>query len=715
MLSPMSSLYLCAEEAEPVPEQTSVMVDANTQAAPAEQKPADPPSAEQNAAKAALAEPVNDVTAAEDTAPAEPANDATAAEDTAPAEPANDATAAEDTAPAGPVNDVTAAEDTAPAEPVNDAPAAEDTAPAEPANDATAADDGAPAESVNDATAADDAAPAEPMNDATAAEDTAPAEPVNDATAAEEQAPSESQLSDSVQNSNSTPAIVHGQVDPPAAMEEPSQAKLQGQAGQTAQTEAILQGQEDTAPETYSIILRNQIYGDTENAQANDLSARLILRINDIASLPTCPEDWTDDAGSYYRELVLKNMERQTIPGIPFSCPVWVEEPTLLYADKTEVQPALLNEGEAKTAPYNRSVIINGTYHDISLSPDIELNADGNQRGDGEYTLMWTANRDGEKPLYIINDSDTALSLSLDTESSSVLFVPGGSEQNSSSGGDGQNSNSSNDGQNSTGSGDGQNSTGSGDGQNSTGSGAGTVVIPAKGWGYLTVTPGNAPGTGSTGNSAADADITMVPLNVIVEKVIPSVGSTDSEGTWTLGQDAVSDGSYVVYRVKPLKTGEDDNEKTGDDTTDEDTPDSPNPSNPSDPKEDNENPPGSSEPDGKDNTPDQPKSFDGSPEKDKDSPDGEDLTPKPDKTSDSEDADEEPSKPIDHSSDDHDRKTDQSDNMSIRASYDEDTLPAGTASVDTADHTPAELYTIMMLIAGMTAAAMLLMRKKIQR
>ena len=285
----------------------------------------------------------------------------------------------------------------------------------------------APAKDTRDAVTAADTAPAEPANDASETVDAPPAETMNNASTAAEHARSTEPEKDYVSDPDTAEASNVPDTDTAEVSNVPDAPRIQ--ADQAKPAEAVLQAQEDTASETYSIILRNQVYGDADNAQARDLSARLTLRIYDTASLPVCPEDWSDDSGSYFRELVIKNMESQTIPGIPFSCPVWVEEPTLIYEDNSEVQPVLINEGNASTVPYSRSAIVNGSYQDISSSPDYELNADGNQRGDCEYTLMWTANRDGEKPLYIINDSDTALSLSIDTESSSVVYVPGEAEQ----------------------------------------------------------------------------------------------------------------------------------------------------------------------------------------------------------------------------------------------------------------------------------------------
>lgn len=629
------SLYLFAEEVQP--ESSLAEVDINTDAAP-------------------------------DTPPAEPVKEAPTAEVT-PAESVKEAPAAADsvipdTPPAESVDEAPAA-DSAPA---NEAPAT-DSAPAEPAND-TPEDVGIAADSV-----VPDTPLAEPVKDTpadadVAAADTPPAEPVNafpaEANAApameegpvpaepEAPVPSESQTSDSVQK------------DRLAQDSNLSQTGSQEQTDQAVQTEAVLKAQEDTAPETWSIILKNQIYGDTTNAQAKDLSAGLTLRIEGIASLPACPEGWTvdNDTDSYFRELVLRNMESQTIPGIPFSCPVWVEKPTLL------------KEGNAALLPYSGSAIVDGIYQkDISSDPDLKLNKDGSQRGNCEYTLVWTANHEDNKPVYIINDSDTALSLSCDTEGASVLFVPGDAEQSSS------------------------------------GNTAGVIEIPANGWGFLTVTPenltdtngggGNAAGSNANGSNAAGTNVTLTPLNANVEKVIPSVGSADSEGSWALGQDPVSDGSYVVYRVKPLKTGDDDKEKTGDDI-----PDSPEPSKPS-------------EPEGKDTPPDQPGNTEHLPEEGKEPTEGNDLPQEPEHVPVSEKAGEKPPKPASHSSEDSVKKAGQpagtAGSTSIRISAGDGTHVAVAGSVDTADRTPAERYAGMMLLAGMAAAAMLLMRKKLQR
>ena len=271
----------------------------------------------------------------------------------------------------------------------------------------------------------------------------------------------------------------------------------------------------------------------------------------------------------------------------------------------------------------------------------VKLNKDGSQRGDCEYTLVWTANHEDHKPVYIINDIDTALSLSCDTDGSSVLFVPGDAEQGSA------------------------------------GSTAGVIEIPANGWGFLTVTPGSPSGTNGAGGNAAGSNanggnapgtsVTLTPLNVNVEKVIPSVGSADPEGSWTLGQDPVSDGSYVVYRVKPLKTGDDDKEKTGEDTPGGDTPgdtpggdtpgDTPGKDTPSDTPDDTPDkqtpddtpdspePSKPSEPEGKDPTPDQPGNTEYVPEEGKEPREGNDLPQEPEHVPVSEKAGEKPSKP----------------------------------------------------------------------
>ena len=681
----MFCLYLLAEETGPEPDHISSEVDVSTKAALAEaaiDTSAKPVA--QKSVEAAPAKDTRDAVTAADAAPAEPADDASETVDAPPAEPVNDAPETVDVPPAEPVNDPPAAADAPPVEPVNDPPAAVDTPPAEPANDAPEAVDAPPAEPVNDPPAAADAPPAEPVNDPPAAVDAPPAEPVNDASTAAEHARSTEPEKDYVSDPDTAEASNVPDTDTAEVSNVPDAPRIQ--ADQAKPAEAVLQAQEDTASETYSIILRNQVYGDADNAQARDLSARLTLRIYDTASLPVCPEDWSDDSGSYFRELVIKNMESQTIPGIPFSCPVWVEEPTLIYEDNSEVQPVLINEGNASTVPYSRSAIVNGSYQDISSSPDYELNADGNQRGDCEYTLMWTANRDGEKPLYIINDSDTALSLSIDTESSSVVYVPGEAEQDSS------------------GSGSGQNESGSGSGQDSGGSSTGAIVIPAKSWGSLTITTGDTSGASGTGNNPAGG-VMLTPLNAVVERVIPSVGSADSEGTWMLGQDTVADGSYVVYRVKPIKTGDDDKEKTGDDKPDEGTPDD---------IPDSPNPPEPSEPEGKDITPDQPGNPDHSPEDGKEPQGGKDLPQKPENVPASEESGKKPSKPAGHSSRDSVKKTSQPDSSTGTRAFAGDGTPAVNASsVDTADHTPVELYAVLMLIAG-AVAAVLLLTKKIQ-
>ena len=83
--------------------------------------------------------------------------------------------------------------------------------------------------------------------------------------------------------------------------------------------------------------------------------------------------------------------------------------------------------------------------------------------------------------------------------------------------------------------------------------------------------------------------------------------------------------------------------------------------------------------------------------------------------------DRKPSKPDDQPSEDPVDKPSQPDSStSMRAlagngTHAVNAASVNTTSVDTADHTPAERYAVMMLIAGTAAAVMLLMRKRIQR
>ena len=351
------------------------------------------------------------------------------------------------------------------------------------------------------------------------------------------------------------PAAASDSAAPPAASSDvtaaPAESAMAEPADASAQKSTADSGTvkiASAAEGTFSVVLSNQVYGYAGSSDDGNLSATFDLSfLSD--ELTSAPDDWTDPSGQgfYQSSFSLANMGRTTRGGIPSSSWVIIES-----------TPSSSNPGAAYGQSFTTSYIVNGQY--LAVPPQM-LNEDGNAPDLSEFSLMRFANQLGDrKYLYVINDSEDPLTLSIDVKNYSCSFLyPVDS-----------------------------------------GKGPETILrdIPKT----ITLQPGEYGYLSLTDNSdvpaearLSDTQLSLTPLDVNVLAGISSVGAfDDAHSIWSLPPgSALGDGAYALFRVEKRKT-DTDNPKT-DDSEDpnpgeenEKTPDDPAP--PEETKETPDNP-----------------------------------------------------------------------------------------------------------------------------
>ena len=428
---------------------------------------------------------------------------------------------------------------------------------------------------------------------------------------------------------------------------------------------------------TFSVVLSNQVYGYAGSSDDGNLSATFDLSfLSD--ELTSAPEGWTDPSGQgfYQSSFSLANMGRTTRGGIPSSSWVIIES-----------TPSSSNPGAAYGQSFTTSYIVNGQY--LAAPPQM-LNEDGSAPDLSEFSLMRFANQPGDrKYLYVINDSEDPLTLSIDVKNYSCSFLY------------------------------------------PVHSGKGpetilrdipkTITLQPGEYGYLSLTDNSDLPAGAR---LSDTQPSLTPLDVNVLAGISSVGAfDDAHSIWSLPSgSALGDGAYALFRVEKRKT-DTDNPKT-DDSEDpnpgeenEKTPDDPAP-----PEETKETPDNPAPPAQTEKTPDNP----APPAQTEKTPDNPAPPAQTEKTPDN------PASPTDIQKQQEPtssttpapkKKQKKSKNTAQQNPVSEHTaVTRRTASsetpgdhadpVNTADHAPIEWYLTLMLAAG---AAMLVLSLSLRR
>ena len=414
------------------------------------------------------------------------------------------------------------------------------------------------------------------------------------------------------------------------------------------------------------MVLSNQVYGYAGSSDDGNLSATFDLSfLSD--ELTSAPEGWTDPSGQgfYQSSFSLANMGRTTRGGIPSSSWVIIES-----------TPSSSNPGAAYGQSFTTSYIVNGQY--LAAPPQM-LNEDGNAPDLSEFSLMRFANQPGDrKYLYVINDSEDPLTLSIDVKNYSCSFLyPVHS-----------------------------------------GKGPETILrdIPKT----ITLQPGEYGYLSLTDNSdvpaearLSDTQPSLTPLDVNVLAGISSVGAfDDAHSIWSLPSgSALGDGAYALFRVEKRKT-DTDNPKT-DDSEDpnpgeenEKTPDDPAP-----PEETKETPDNPAPPAQAEKTPDNP-APPAQTEKTPDNPASPtDIQKQQEPTSSTTPAPKKKQKKSKNTA----QQNPVSEHTAVTRRTASSETPGDHADpVNTADHAPIEWYLTLMLAAGaaMLALSLFLRRRR---
>ena len=265
------------------------------------------------------------------------------------------------------------------------------------------------------------------------------------------------------------------------------------------------------AIETFSITLRNLVYGTPESA---DPTASFVLKISkrlisdDLLSSLT---GWVPDSSNLnyeYAASLNANSGPIVVRGIPSICPVKIY---------TEVND--------QNDDFSKSFIVDGKHRGYSQS-SVKVNTGMNQTGDHEYSLIQVKNLGTLNPLFIINDSDIALKLSLDVDgdgSPFAFFIDGSAS----------------------------------DLANPEPGNPAEITLPAKAYGIF-----------SAGGAVSDSTgVRITPIGATVNQSISpdETGSySETDGFWSLQSGtALKDGAYVMFRAEEPKTdNEQEEEKT---------------------------------------------------------------------------------------------------------------------------------------------------------
>ena len=546
------------------------------------------------------------------------------------------------------------------------APVSEPLATAAPAPEPVAAPAPEPAPEPEPATASVSEPAVEPVSEPLATAAPAP-EPV--AAPAAEPAPVPAQ-SDAAHASASTSSPASGLSPAPSAATTESLSGMSGaesasEPDETTRSDSTLMNAASAEDDmrsagdntgTFSMTLRNRVYGYTERTNLAAVFHLFILKTF-LPSLPDTLRNYSfaleGDAGSEFwlHKVTLDNMKSATIQGIPSTCPVTVS----VHDVKDEYKDENSTDDENDTHEFTTSYIINNEYKTDSTQ---ELNTGRNASGDMEYTLMRFTETNA-KTLVLINDSDsesendTPLELTLDgLQSSCTFYYPKGSGKENTS-------------------------------ISLTPEGPKTILLNPGEYGYLVPFAGNGP--------SSNADLSSVtihtPTNAEVSTGVSSVGTYDKDshvmtlGSVPSGDPASGQSAYVLFRVEEPKTGTE-IPKTDDNNNDPEKPANDDPDNP-DPHDNPADPVPDSDP----QTPN-PESAPGNP------------TP------------ENPGKGAPtstHTTITHGKRDKGSPDSSQPAAGttvsqrapSEGTAPSQIDAVDTADHSPIEMYVVMMLISAL--------------
>ena len=454
--------------------------------------------------------------------------------------------------------------------------------------------------------------------------------------------------------------------DVTAAMAESAMAEPADASGQKSTADSGTLKIASAAGGTFSVVLSNQVYGYAGSSEDGNLSATFDLSfLSD--ELTSAPEGWTDPSGQgfYQSSFSLANMGRTTRGGIPSSGWVIIES-----------TPSSSNPGAAYGQSFTTSYIVNGQY--LAAPPQM-LNEDGNAPDLSEFSLMRFANQPGDrKYLYVINDSEDPLTLSIDVKNYSCSFLyPVHSGK---------------------------------DPETILRDIPKTITLQPGEYGYLSLTdnrdiPAEA--------RLSDTQPSLTPLDVNVLAGISSVGAfDDAHSIWSLPSgSALGDGAYALFRVEKRKTDTDnpktdDSEDLGTGEENEKTPDDPVP-----PEETKETPDNPAPPAQAEKTPDNP-----APPAQTEKAPGNPATPtdmqkQPEATV--------PTTPVQKKKQRKDKNTAQQKptnehTVLTRRTASSETPVDRADPVNTADHTPIEWYLALMLAAGaaMLALSLFLRRRR---
>ena len=408
-----------------------------------------------------------------------------------------------------------------------------------------------------------------------------------------------------------------------------------------------------TSQNTFTLSLRNLIFGYSGAPDSQDTAASFELRI-DKDDIPEAfsgiLQDWREAGGFLTRIISLVSGGHESVEGIPDSCKVTV----LPTAAST------LQAGTGGSQSFSRACIVDGQYREFCQASVLN-DALNRVSGHAEFSMLRFAElNDSGQLLYLINDSDIPLPMSLKVDGTGSYVIAGTdtdacpelSERQPVS-----------------------------------------IQIPARSFVYLTPAPG--------ADANQSAQFTFTPGNVHVNAGISSLNGLNGysynadTGVMSLAPGAFSrNGQFAMFRVEDPRSGSSENPNlhggNGGDDHDTQNPNDPAPGGhePNAPGMEDTPKAGTPDPSG-DVPPEVPNPDDGQPG----TPSHPGSTPSSGSTpSKMKKSPKSPSNSLDHSS----------DTVTARAAVPEAdaSLSARTAPVDTADRTPADAMWAVLVISG---------------
>ena len=408
-----------------------------------------------------------------------------------------------------------------------------------------------------------------------------------------------------------------------------------------------------TSQNTFTLSLRNLIFGYSGAPDSQDTAASFELRI-DKDDIPEAfsgiLQDWREAGGFLTRIISLVSGGHESVEGIPDSCKVTV----LPTAAST------LPAGNGGSQSFSRACIVDGQYREFCQASVLN-DALNRVSGHAEFSMLRFAElNDSGQLLYLINDSDIPLPMSLKVDGTGSYVIAGTdidacpelSERQPVS-----------------------------------------IQIPARSFVYLTPAPG--------ADADQSAQFTFTPGNVHVNAGISSLNGLNGysynadTGVMSLAPGAFSrNGQFAMFRVEDPRSGSSENPNlhggNGSDDHDTQNPNDPAPGGhePNAPGMEDTPKAGTPDPSG-DVPPEVPNPDDGQPG----TPSHPGSTPSSGSTpSKMKKSPKSPSNSLDHSS----------DTVTARAAVPEAdaSLSARTAPVDTADRTPADAMWAVLVISG---------------